>query len=210
MGQYSKQSAIYIGLLLICSTYTLISPFYPRVAEKKGLPLWLIGVMFALNPLANILASPFLGKHLIQLGRKRVIMASYIFTALSMFILSPIEYFDTTFVVIFSVISRLLGGIGASCLFITITTIFISDYPDKMQTMIGRMESSIGVGLILGPILGTGLYYINLLAALVVVGGLILLFSPVAWKMLGTFREYEIQEININRTKLLFKPVKTN
>lgn len=209
MGQYSKQSAIYIGLLLICSTYTLIAPFYPKVAEDKGLPLWLIGVIFALNPFGNLLASPFLGKYLMRLGRKRVIIASYVFTALSLFILSPIEYLEPFWVIVLSVISRLIGGVGASCLFITITTVFISDYPDQMQVMIGRMESSIGVGLIVGPILGTGLYYINLLAALLIVGSLILFFSPAAWKMLGKFREYKVEEININRTKLFFKPVKS-
>jgi MFS family permease len=210
MSQVSKQFAIYLGLLLVNSTYTLIAPFYPIVAQNKGLPLWLIGVIFALNPLGNIICTPILSKYLQQIGRKRVVIASFILTSLSMFILSPIEYVSPPYVILLSVISRLVGGMGASCLFTTVITIFISEYSDQMQKVIGRMEAAIGLGLIIGPMLGTSLYMINLLAAMTGVGVIILLFVPLGWKMLGEFREYQVKEVNINRMQLFFKPVKDN
>ena len=73
--------------------------------------------------------------------------------------------------------------------------------------MIGRMEAAAGVGLIFGPIIGTAIYLINLLIAMNVVGGLIFIYSPLAWKMLGTFREYSIKSANINRSHLISRPV---
>lgn len=79
-----------------------------------------------------------------------------------------------------------------------------------MQKVIGRMEAAIGLGLIIGPMLGTSLYMINLLAAMTGVGVIILLFVPLGWKMLGEFREYQVKEVNINRMQLFFKPVKDN
>ena len=142
-----------------------------------------------------------------KLGRKNVVIASYVFIGLSMLILSPIEFCDTNVVIFLSLLSRFIGGMGATCMATTITTIFISDYPDEIQSMIAKMQTAIGVGLSLGPVLGVGLYFINLFAALAIVGGLVLLFVPVAWRMLGTFREYEIKEVKIKRLPLLIKPV---
>ena len=96
---------------------------------------------------------------------------------------------------------------GAGFMFTSITAVFISDYPDNMSIMIGRMEVAVGVGLIIGPIIGAALYSINLLVALLSVGGVIAIFCPIAWKMLGHFKDYAIEESNISKTKLAFKPV---
>ena len=203
----NKQVAIYIGLLFVYSTYAMTAPFYPRIAQDKGVQIWLIGVIFSINPLCNLLASLFLGKYMMAIGRKNVVISCFTFTAISMIFLSPIEEADMTQLIILSVISRISGGIGIACLFTAAMTIFISDYPGNIQIMIGRMEAAAGVGLIFGPIIGTALYLINLLIAMNVVGGLIFIYSPLAWKMLGTFREYSIKSANINRSHLISRPV---
>jgi MFS family permease len=208
MGAKSKQIALYMALILICSTYTLIAPFYPIIAKEKGIPLWMIGIVFAVNPFGNMITSIILGRHLISLGRKNVVVASYFFTALSMLLMSPIEYLDKTLVIILSFLSRFIGGVGSSCLFVTVTTIFASDFPDQIQVMIGRMEACIGLGLIIGPMLGTGLYSINLIVAMPCLAAFILVFTPVVWKMLGTFQNYEMVERNISRLSLFLKPVR--
>lgn len=207
MGKISKQVAMYISLLLVCCTFTLISPFYPEIARKRGLPLWMIGVMFSLNPFAQLISSIFLGKYMIRIGRKLVLISSFLFTSAAMIMLSPIELVDLRYLTILSILARLLGGVGAGCVFNSITTIFISDYPDQIQIMLGRMEAAVGLGLILGPLIGTALYLINLQVALLIVGGLILAFSPIAWKIVGTLTEYNVPDININRIKLFKKPV---
>ena len=112
MSNASKQAAMYIGLLLVCSTFTLIAPFYPKVAQNKGLPIWLIGVVFSINPTANLIATIYIGKHLQKVGRKNVMIASFAATALSMLILSPIEYCEKVTVIILSFVSRIVAGIG--------------------------------------------------------------------------------------------------
>ena len=160
-----------------------------------------------MNPIGNLITSPLLGKYMYKLGRKNIIMASYILTGISMLVLSPIEFCDKNSVIALSLLSRFLAGIGVSCIVTTITTIFISDYPDEIQSMLSKMEASVGVGLGMGPVLGAVLYYIDLFSAFVGLGGIILVFAPFAWYMLGTFREYEIKEINIKRVSLLIKPV---
>ena len=180
MSNASKQAAMYIGLLLVCSTFTLIAPFYPTVAQNKGLPLWLIGVVFSINPTANLIATIYIGKNLQKVGRKNVMIASFAATALSMLILSPIEYCEKVTVIILSFVSRIVAGIGVGFMFTSITTVFVSDYPDKMHIMIGRMEVAVGVGLILGPLIGTALYSFNLFVALLSTGVIIIIFCPIA------------------------------
>ena len=204
----TKQITIYIALLLVCSTFTLIVPFYPQIANNKGLPIGMIGAIISLNPFINLLTSLTLGKYMNKIGRKNAVISCFFFTSASMILLSPIEYCNLNQLIILSVTSRVIGGIGSGCLLTAITTIFISDYPERIQVMIGRMEGAIGIGLILGPLIGTALYLINLFAALVFVGSLVLLFTPIAWKLLGNFREYNITNIAVNRFFILTRPVK--
>jgi DHA1 family multidrug resistance protein-like MFS transporter len=207
MGQIAKQTALYIGLLIVCSSFTLIFPFYPKIAESKGVDLWLIGLIFSLNPIASVICTPFLGKYMYKIGRKRIVVSSFVLTGLSMFVLCPIEMSDRGTLLTLSVISRICSGLAASFLYITTTSIFVSDYPDNMLAMIGRMEAAVGIGFTLGPVIGAGLYFMQLFGALIFLGGLVTLFTPVASKMLGTFRELNIVNEHVNSLPLLLKPV---
>lgn len=207
MSQKLKQVALYAGLLILCGSYSLIFPFYPEVAKSKGVPIWLIGAIFSLNPVASLLTSIFLSKYMIKIGRKVVLFLSFLFTSVSMIILSPIEYCELDTVIILSVISRLIGGLGSGCIFTSIITVFISDFPDNIQNMIGRMEAAIGLGLISGPLFGITLNFIDLFTTLFALGCLIFVFSLVAWPMLGKFKPYEVQNVEFDRIRLFFKPV---
>jgi MFS family permease len=207
MGKISKQIALYTGLLLVCSSFTLIFPFYPKIAESKGIDLWLVGFIFSLNPMTSVISTPILGRYMYKIGRKNIVIASFIFTAISAFILSPIENSDHDTVLILSVFSRIFSGLAASFIFTSVTSIFVSDYPDDMLVMIGRMEAAIGVGLTLGPVIGAALYFMELFGALIFLGGMVTLFTPFASKMLGTFRDLNIIGKEVNTLPLLIKPV---
>jgi hypothetical protein len=69
------------------------------------------------------------------------------------------------------------------------------------------MEACIGLGLIIGPMLGTGLYSINLIISMPSLAVVIVLFSPLAWKMLGNFQNYLQVESKIQRGQLFLKRV---
>lgn len=208
MGDIAKQVAIYLSLLLVCACFTMIAPFYPDIASSKGVPLWLIGAVFSTDPVSALLTSMFLGKFMQFIGRKQIIILSLCLISLSMFILSPIESCDMQALLLLSFASRIVAGMGYGGLMTAADTIFTSDYPDQLETMIGRMEGAIGVGLILGPVIGTALYIESLFIALVSFGGLILLFTPVAWYMLGTFRDYLVHTENFSAWGLMLKTVR--
>jgi MFS family permease len=207
MSNTAKEIVIYSISTLVIFPYSIITAFYPEIARAKGIPVWLIGIVFSLNPAVSIFVTLGLGKYMKSIGRKTVLLASLVLISISMFLLSPIEYLETNYVLILSFACRIIGGIGSACAFTSITTIFVSDYPEKIQIMLGRMEGAVGLGLILGPLIGTALYMINLFVALNVIGLAIFLFCPVAWLIIGELKEYKIKDINIDRFRLFFKPV---
>jgi MFS family permease len=61
-------------VLSSCSVYTVISPFYPQRAEQAGLSVFLIGLIFSLNPIGNALACLSTGHYLKHIGRRRGIL----------------------------------------------------------------------------------------------------------------------------------------
>ena len=207
MGNISKQIAIYTSLVLVSASYTMIAPFYPKIASDKGVSLWMVGMIFSTDPLVGLFASMIIGKTMNIIGRKQVILFGLLLTALSMFALCPIEFCDYEIFISLSFLSRIIAGIANGCVLTAAETIFASDYPDQLETMIGRSEGMIGIGLILGPLIGAALYLESLFFALLILGGILLFFVPLASYLLGTFREYKIHTEKISSWGLLLKPV---
>ena len=93
MGDISKQIAIYIALILCCAPAMMIATFYPNIAVSKGIPYWVIGIVFSCDPIFGLITSLFLGKYMIKISRKITIVLSLVFISISTAILVPIEYF---------------------------------------------------------------------------------------------------------------------
>ena len=208
MGQLSKQAAICACLLLCVSPYTMIATFYPQIASSKGIPLWVIGAVFAADPISSLFISLLLGKYMLHIGRKLTIITSLLLAALSMCVLSPIERVSSSTSLILSFASRILAGMSTACVMTAGDSVIVSDYPDNIETMVGRLEGFIGIGLIIGPLIGTLVYMWDLLYSLIILAGLLLAFGPPCWKMLGEFRDYEISNSGMSSTELMLKPVR--
>ena len=206
MDKIYKQAAIYISLFLCCCPYTMIATFYPQIATSKGISYWVIGLVFSLDPIFGFFASMVLGKYMIHISRKIVIMLGLLFLSISTAILSPIEYYDIEIVLVLSFLSRIFAGISSACIMTTADTICISDYPESIDLMIGRNEAVIGFGIMTGPLIGILLYLWVLYYSLIIFTVLILLCCPIIWKLLGTFREYKISNDKIDVGLLMLKP----
>ena len=57
-----------------------------------------------------------------------------------------------------NILGRSLSGCGSACLFTVAGTIIASDYPEKMTQYIGINEACAGLGVMLGPLVGTAFY----------------------------------------------------
>ncbi|OMJ92425.1 hypothetical protein SteCoe_4761 [Stentor coeruleus] len=206
MGHISKQLAIYVCLLFCFIPYTMIATFYPKIAESKGIPYWLIGLVFSADPLAALFSSFFLSKYMIKIGRKKILLSGLFLSAFSMFILSPIEVVDKNLMLSLSFLSRIIAGMSAACVMVAGDSVFVSDYPDDVEKMVGRYEAVSGLGMIIGPLVGIVLYLESLLIELIAFGGLILLTIPGISLMLGNFRDYVVENHKMNYLELFCKP----
>ena len=209
MGQVSKQVAIYISLFLCCSPFTMIATFYPQIAVSKGIPFWVIGLVFSLDPISSFFASMILGKYMMRISRKITIILSIILISISTFALSPIEYCDSDVFIVLSFISRMVAGLSRACVMNAADTTCISDYPGSIQLMIGRIEGVVGFATIVGPLIGAVLYLWILCYSLLIFSLLLLACTPIIWKLLETFRDYRVNNDKINYTLLMLKPVST-
>ena len=207
MGQTSKQAGLLFSFLISVLPYTMIATFFPGIAVSKGIPLWLIGLIYSTEPIFGLIASALMGKYLISIGRKTTILIGLVSVAASSFLLAPIEYFDADIILILSFSSRVFAGWSIGTVLTTGVTIMVSDYPEAIQKMIGRMESAVGIGIIIGPLFGMLLYLGELIYTLTAYGILMLILIPVISKLLGTFREYKVENTNLKTKELIRKPV---
>ena len=86
-------------------------------------------------------------------------------------------------------------------------SIVASDYPDNIQTMNGRIEGAVGIGIIIGPLIGMILQLGGLIYTITAFGIFAMLMIPLILKLLGKFKAYEIRNTNFKYTNFIFKPV---
>ena len=109
-----------------------------------------------------------------------------------------------------NMLGRVLSGCGSACLFTVTGTIIASDYPDKMTEYIGINESCAGVGVMLGPLVGTALYeffgypgiFFGMALMFVVLGLIVYLWQ-------GKDRPYRMESDESGFLSLLLKPAIT-
>ena len=152
MEEVLKQTAIYIPLILTRAPSMMIATFYPNIAISKGIPYWVIGLIFSVEPTFGLITSLILGKCMIKIGRRVTIFMSLIFISISTAILAPIEYCDVEILLLLSFASRIFAGIGSTSAIVAADSICMSDYPENIEIMVGRVEIAISSGIAFGPL----------------------------------------------------------
>lgn len=150
---------IMINNFLLNACFSNIMPFFPQEALSKGVPEYLIGIIFATLPFGGILSSFFLAKYICKIGRKKTLLFGVTTNLFSAAVLGCLNFIDNE--LLFSaiaIISRLIQGFGRSA-YSTATFSSISViYPSTFQKKIGYVEAVSGLGMMLGPAMGSGLY----------------------------------------------------
>ena len=102
------------------------------------------------------------------------------------------EWFDTEVFFALCLLARVFSGLGAACIFTVGYAIPQSDYPEEMNEILGLCEFYSGLGLMVGPVVGSSLFYFagfqGLFYSLAVV---FLLTAPLIYKWLGPDRPYK-------------------
>ncbi|XP_032507507.1 MFS-type transporter SLC18B1 isoform X2 [Phocoena sinus] len=139
--------------------YSILGPFFPKEAEKKGASNTVIGMIFGCYALFNLLASLVFGKYLVHIGAKFMFVAgmfvsggvTVLFGVLDQVPEGPV-FIAMCFLV------RIIDAISFAAAITASSSILAKAFPNNVATVMGSLETFSGLGLVLGPPLGGFLY----------------------------------------------------
>ncbi|KAK2879105.1 hypothetical protein Q8A67_019896 [Cirrhinus molitorella] len=142
---------------MIC--YSILGPFFPNEAKKKGVSQAMIGLIFGIYALCTLVGSLILGKYIVQIGAKFMIVAGLFVSSGCTVLFGFLDQVsDVTVFIVLCFITRCINAIGFSAAVTSSFAVSAKVFPDNIATVLGFMEIFTGLGLILGPPLGGWLY----------------------------------------------------
>ncbi|KAL7637560.1 UNVERIFIED_CONTAM: hypothetical protein RMT77_012288 [Armadillidium vulgare] len=153
-------------LIILTNVYTMstigismITPFYPKIAEERGITPIYYSIVFSSYNLAWFLISPFCAA-LVRLVDPYVIVKTSIFIIGVTNILFGFidKIYDASTFFWLSNILRIVEAYGFATFSVSAFCIAAKEFPNDIGTIIGIFETGEGVGLCLGPAIGGILY----------------------------------------------------
>ncbi|TRY83492.1 hypothetical protein DNTS_016225 [Danionella cerebrum] len=142
---------------MIC--YSILGPFFPNEAKKKGVSQAMIGLIFGIYALCTLVGSLVLGKYIVQIGAKFMIVAGLFMSSGCTILFGFLDRVsDETVFIVLCFITRCINAVGFSAAITASFAVSAKVFPDNIATVLGFMEIFTGLGLILGPPLGGWLY----------------------------------------------------
>jgi len=147
--------------------YSLFLPLLPYYAETLGATPTLIGLLVASNALAQLIASPTIGRLSDRYGRRTMLIFSIVGTLVSFVLLGLVEPLGSllsrltsggitlgsaTLIMLFA--SRILDGLAGGN--IALARAYITDVTDEKSRGkgLGLIGAAFGLGFIVGPAMG--------------------------------------------------------
>ena len=127
--------------------------------------------------------------------------------SVGMFTLGLVEVSNKEMAIFFSITSRILAGIGAGCSMTAAPAILVSEFPDEIETVIGRFEASSGLGFLAGPLIGSLLNLGGSLISFTLTALFYLTYTIFCYFILGANKINANYGKNLDFCKIALKPV---
>ncbi|MDP2234575.1 MAG: MFS transporter [Actinomycetota bacterium] len=129
-------------------SFSIVLPLLPYLAGDLGASAAQIGMLTAMYPLAQVFASPILGRLSDRFGRKPILVVSILGTTVGFVVLATARLLPILFV------SRFIDGITGGN--ISVAQAYIADVTDEKErgAALGLIGAAFGMGFILGPVTG--------------------------------------------------------
>ena len=140
---------------IISLGFGLIMPLFPQYVKVLGGGGLEVGILFSSFMLTRaILAAPF-GNLSDKLGRKRLILiGSFLYALLAVLFTIPTSWVGLTFV-------RGLQGVASAMVWPVSEALVIDSCPtSKRGSSLGKIVMSSNLGMVVGPFIGGGLYFV--------------------------------------------------
>ena len=175
---------ICICTLISNSAYALIAPFLPIELEHKGVVGGWVGAIFGVYSISVVLASVALGNFINSVGSANLIALGIFFMGTTFVLMGFIDDCHSEVIIIaYAILLRLVQGASSAFVQVTCYSIATNDFPEQKEMLVGLVEAMTGVGLLVGPILGSVLYEMLAMKYTFLVYGSFLMFLAVIVKL---------------------------
>uniref|UniRef100_A0A8C9W4V4 Solute carrier family 18 member B1 n=1 Tax=Scleropages formosus TaxID=113540 RepID=A0A8C9W4V4_SCLFO len=161
MSRHQVLTLISMASVNFCSMicYSILGPFFPNEAEKKGVSQTVIGLIFGCYALCNLVASLILGKYIVQIGPKFMLTSGLFVSSVCTILFGLLDRCHrTTPFIIMCFLIRSIDAIGFSAAMTSSFAVIAKVFPSNIATVMGSLEVFTGLGLIMGPPMGGLLY----------------------------------------------------
>ncbi|XP_062864121.1 MFS-type transporter SLC18B1 [Trichomycterus rosablanca] len=178
---------------MIC--YSILGPFFPSEAEKKGVSQAVIGLIFGCYAFCTLVGSLILGKYIVQIGAKFMITAGLLISGGCTVLFGFLDRApDGTMFIVLCLVIRSVNAVGFAAAVTSSFAVSARVFPHNIATILGFMEIFTGIGLILGPPLGGWMYQsFGYEIPFIVLGSLLFLAVPLNMWILPNFDEVSSQ-----------------
>ncbi|XP_060095518.1 MFS-type transporter SLC18B1 isoform X2 [Heteronotia binoei] len=142
---------------MIC--YSILGPFFPKEAERKGASSTIVGLIFGCFAISNFFSSLIMGKYLVQIGAKFMFVSGMLVSGCVTILFGMLDRApDGPVFIGLCFLVRTFDAIGFSAAMTASFSILAKTFPNNIATVLGSLEIFTGLGLVLGPPLGGFLY----------------------------------------------------
>ena len=153
---------LFVTNLFLNASYGICAPFLPMMAEMHSINQRYLGIMFWVYSISMAIASPIIGKFQLAIGRRNVVSLGMVIVGVPFLGFAFINYAHSSHVFIGGfILFRIIQGMGASLSQTATYAILTLTYPNNVNFVVGWIETSAGIGLSLGPVIGSLLYEIG-------------------------------------------------
>ncbi|CAK1599987.1 unnamed protein product [Parnassius mnemosyne] len=180
-----------VDFMSFCSM-SIMAPFFPREANEKGLSDTMCGMVFSFYAIVMFLTSPLFGKFLPIMGAKFMFIAGmFVAGACNVLFGTLVMVEDNLTFTILCFLVRGMEALGASAYSTASYVFVVNAFPDTIGTVLGILETFVGLGMSVGPAIGGLLYSIGGFGLPFYSLGLVMVLSvPINFFLLSDCEEY--------------------
>ncbi|XP_026195232.1 MFS-type transporter SLC18B1 [Anabas testudineus] len=142
---------------MIC--YSILGPFFPNEAVKKGASQTVVGLIFGCYAICNLIGSLILGKYIVEIGAKFMLIMGLFVSSICTILFGLLDRVPAgpAFITLCFLV-RSIDALGFAAAMTSSFAMTAKIFPNNVATVLGSLEMFTGLGLILGPPVGGWFY----------------------------------------------------
>ncbi|XP_055955226.1 MFS-type transporter SLC18B1 isoform X1 [Patella vulgata] len=142
-----------------CTCFSLLAPFYPAEAAKKGVSTTVVGLIFSCFEFWIFITAPIFGYFLTRIGAKFMFISGILVCGTCSVLFGILDKCPPNGIFIaMCFASRTVEALGCSAFITASFAIIAHEFPNNVATVFGSLETFSGIGMMVGPPIGGALY----------------------------------------------------